>query len=145
MMRPLLVGMNNPLSRVDDHALYPWPEGCTGHRLWQMLLPMTDDEYLEKYERCNLVEGRAWSTAAAKAAAPAMRERMRLRRTIILGREVRDIMGWREAVVAGAWLALPESRTGSVMFLPHPSGRNLWYNDPKNRLTARRILLEALT
>lgn len=34
--KPLIVGMNNPLSATPEHALYPWPRGCAGHRLYEM-------------------------------------------------------------------------------------------------------------
>jgi len=31
-MKPILLGMNNPLSDDQAHALYPVPDGCTGAR-----------------------------------------------------------------------------------------------------------------
>lgn len=141
-MRPLLIGMNNPLSQDSGYALWPDPPGCTGHRIWKML-PMTQDEYLEAYERCNLVEGLEWSTARARSAAGHMLARMHGRRSIVFGAAVRDVLGLKSLAPA-TWNRLGLGEASQVALLPHPSGRNLWYNVPRNRAKASRILLEAL-
>lgn len=140
---PLLVGMNNPLSRDPQYALYPDPPNCTGWRIWQLLDPaMTPDEYLEAYERTNLVEGLAWSSERARMNASRIRDLMTGRRTVLFGAEVRSAMGWakRELMV---WYGLAGG--GQFVLLPHPSGRNLWFNDARNRAAAARILHEALS
>lgn len=141
-MRPLLVGMNNPLSEHPRFALYPAPAGCTGWRIWQLVADvMTDNEYLRGYERTNLVSGRRWSAAAAREAAPLLRQRLVGRRSIIFGKETASHLGLNN-LERGTWNAAAEN--GQVALLPHPSGRNLWYNTEENRETARRVLLEAL-
>ena len=42
------------------------------------------------------------------------------------------------------WMLIhPQVHRGvTVRLLPHPSGRNLWYNDPTNRLLAGMLLSE---
>jgi hypothetical protein len=141
-MKPLLVGMNNPLSRDPQYALYPDPPRCTGWRIWQLLdPPMTHDEYLEAYARTNIVEGQAWSAERARLNVNRIRDMMSGRRTVLFGAEVRIAMGWAKHALL-TWHAL--SGTGQFALLPHPSGRNQWFNDARNRIIAARILREAL-
>lgn len=139
-MRPLLVGMNNPLSRHPDDALYPEPPGCTGHRIWRLLAPMTQEEYLERYDRTNLVEGLAWSSERARLNSGRILDLMPGRRTIILGAETQAALGYRK-LERMAWH--PCAR-GKFLLMPHPSGRNTWFNDPRNRALAAHYLREAL-
>ena len=50
-MKPTLVGESNPYGGNDDYALYPAPNGCSGHRLCLLILGMDPEDYLEAFER----------------------------------------------------------------------------------------------
>ena len=136
--RPILLGMNNPVSSNPDHALYPHPPNCAGWRLWKMS-GLSEDEYFEKFERRNLLNGRAWSPQLAAVEAEKYRAGMdKDRRIVLLGEDVCRLMWhsspafvWRRGLVGGWWAKFP-----------HPSGRNLMWNDPMYRKCAELFLQE---
>ena len=137
-MRPLLVGMNNPVSVDPRHALYPVPRGCTGHRLWLVLNELDGtsvSRYLRLFERVNLVQGR-WNAVTARARAQELRPTMSGRSSVLLGREVWGAFHLPR-VEACASVDLHDA---VVYFVPHPSGRNLWYNDGDNRRRVGELL-----
>lgn len=140
--RPIILGMNNPISSDPEHALFPAPEGCTGHRLWTMLHARTQCSraaYLSAFDRRNLVPGKFWSPRIAREQATALIEELRgsERVVLVLGAEPRDALGLHPLLVH------PSYQHGVVWRqLPHPSGRNRWYNTPGNRETAELLLEE---
>jgi hypothetical protein len=141
--KPMLIGMNNPVSQDDGHQLYPYPPGCTGHRLYEMLrerLPsITRRQYLDTFERRNLVTGREWSRTLGRDEANRIVAEMwgSGRVIVLLGREV-------QAAFAVPPLLLHPQVIGGATWrqLPHPSGRNMWYNAPENRRLAGLLLEE---
>lgn len=137
--RPMIIGMNNPLSSDPEHALYPHPPGCTGERIFRMLsgeIPgYAEEDYLAEWDRRNLIGGRAWPTGVGakqyhKLAAQAFLTALQgsERSVVLLGREVQAAFDVRlpplsrERVRAGWWACT----------LPHPSGLNRWFNDGDN-------------
>jgi hypothetical protein len=149
--RPMILGMNNPLSDAPEHALYPLPAGCTGSRLFGILKLVWPEigfrDYLRSYERRNLVVGQAWSAVAGRIAADVLREEIAKRRSVqqiaVLGAQTwAAIHGHRDDTPVLASL-----RVSNIVWnrLPHPSGRNPWYNVEENRLAAARLLLSLLT
>lgn len=138
-MNPLLIGMNNPLSRHPSDALWPDPPGCTGHRLWEMLrreCGLTPDEYVSTFDRVNLVTG-PWNAVGARLAARSLRVEIAGRRAAMLGRGVWT--AFRLPIVA----PLDGLRHGetTLLYVPHPSGMNRWYNDEANCRSAARAIL----
>lgn len=139
--------MNNPVSQAPGHELYPAPEGCTGHRLWSMLNgrrpEVTRKMYLDAFERRNLVVGVHFDKKLAQAAA----ERVYAefwgsgRTVVLLGRDVQKAFG---PMGVPPLLVHPQISGGTTWRqVPHPSGRNLWYNEKKHTdLVA--VLLEEL-
>jgi len=96
----------------------------------------SDDDYLWCFERVNMVNATRWSAAAALERLP----------------EVQEIVGDRYAVLLGAQVAglwgidlLPLRWQGRLAYLPHPSGRSRWYNDPVSRCAAEIFLEELYT
>jgi hypothetical protein len=143
MSRPILLGMNNPLSDEPRHALAPYPENSAGWRLWQMLRVRRPDllraDYLRAFDRRNLVAGREWCAAQARAAAHSftLGDSCRGRTILVLGEDVRRALGLPRQLIH------PQEVCGaSWRQLPHPSGRNLWYNHPTHRLLAGLLLEE---
>lgn len=150
MKKPLLLGMNNPLSDDPHYDLYPYPDGSAGHRLWQLMPEgMTRGEYLRAFDRRNLLRAREWSAPAARRAAAALLPELHGRVVVVLGTEVRAALGLPKVLPLTRQEArLPLGAAGDrvVRFewvaLPHPSGRNYWYNDDANREAARALLSE---
>jgi hypothetical protein len=138
--------MVNPISTRPEHALYPAPEGCTGHRIFQMLrsrVPeVTTLDYLRVFRRVNLCVGE-WDPDVARRVATSLIIKERV--LVLLGREVQKAFH----MPPGTPDVLPVLETGLfagraiLRCLPHPSGRNLWYNDPVC-WEAASLLLEEL-
>lgn len=127
-MRPVIIGMNNPLSDDPRAALWPDPPGCTGWRLWQMLHERTgasQRDYLRAFERRNLLVGKHWDPVAARAASEGLWEALEGRTVLLLGQDVRRVL-WLPREPELLWRSEAGVTWCSV---PHPSGLNRWYND----------------
>lgn len=133
--------MNNPVSPLPEHALYPHPPGCTGWRLWDMLqerLPgVTKGQYLRAFDRRNLIDGKEWDAGVAQTRVAQIIGELRGREIVVLGAAPRRALGLPELLIH------PLQWQGSTWRqLPHPSGRNHWYNDPTCRTLAACLLAE---
>jgi hypothetical protein len=146
--KPIIIGMNNPISLAPGHELYPLPDGCTGNRLWKMLDASMQTRgkgrvkmkaYLDAFERRNLVIDKAWNKVAARARAHEISiELFGSKRTVVLlGTEVANAFGLPP-------LKLVPTMVGGIVFrqVPHPSGRNLWYNTPENMVSVGNLLAD---
>lgn len=140
--RPILLGMNNPLSEKPEHALFPHPPGCTGWRIWQMLRDFAGEEvtraqYLAAFDRRNLVDGKTWDRGRALAGVDKFVVDVRERVVVVFGEAPRVALRLPK-------LLMHPQLIGDVTWrqLPHPSGRCRWYNDPNNRAAAGTLLAE---
>lgn len=140
----LFLGEDNPLSDAAEHALYPWPEGCSGHRLMK-ILGLPEDQYLSLH-RANLCSRESFSMKEARRRAeflctdPSAPWRV----VVLLGRKVADAFAYeRDFFTHGIE---PKTATWTtpvtLVSLPHPSGRVLLWNKPEMRQRAREILRE---
>lgn len=141
MTRPLLLGMNNPISSDPEYDLYPYPEGCTGWRIWKMLPEgTTRQQYLRAFDRRNLLRRRDWDPKAAQTAAVELLPELRGRVVVVLGTQVRAALGLLESEP----LSVHTFEEGEDHFLwvafPHPSGRNRWFNSKENYTRASELL-----
>jgi hypothetical protein len=118
-----LVGELNPYGGDDYFALYPAPDGCSGHRLCKLVLGMRRDVYLDTFERVNLCEGK-WSVKEARVQAESLWTSPDAGRFILLGRKVCD--GWRIPFKPFSIFDVFEDT--AVLVLPHPSGLNRLWN-----------------
>jgi hypothetical protein len=138
--KPLLIGMNNPISSRPEYVLWPDPPNCTGWRLWKMLhdrCGATKHDYIRAFDRMNLVTGKQWSAAEGRREAQRLRPMLRGRVVVLLGQDVRSSFGVPKLLIH------PQEVDGVVWRqLPHPSGMNLWYNDPTNVSMAGMLLAE---
>lgn len=162
-MKPILIGMNNPISTRPGHELYPAPEGCTGHRLWQMLNARTGASrlaYLECFERRNLVQAKEWDHLTARARAYEVVQELRGsgRTVVLLGNSVREAFHYvlqdnllvnTNPLPVDYNIGLPPllvhpQRVGGCTWrqIPHPSGRNTWYNIVENRKVVELLMEE---
>ena len=150
--RILLVGEDNPQSSAPEHALYPHPERCAGERLCNTILRLDEDVYLACY-RTNLCHDGSWNIKKARE-----------RAVTLTGPEVPwDTVGMLGAKVLKVFQSefkdtpaldlgtmkpfqirgpLPPIATFTLrlLYLPHPSGRNLMYNSQAVRDNARDAL-----
>lgn len=138
-MRPVLIGQAPGPNTDPERPLWPEPRTSSGGRLAEaMSLSIT--QYLLLFERANLVNrfpGKykrddKFPLYEAQIAAAALRPLMRGRDVILLGRKVASAWGegvdlpffeWSQCRTFGTRLAV----------VPHPSGRNHWYNHETNR------------
>lgn len=128
--RITLVGEDNPFGSNPQFALYPAPEGCAGERLCCDILGMWRKDYLRVFNRVNLCSGK-WSIKQARVRAAELRS--------VGGKFI--LFG---AKVCSAWPTpfnrFEMSSEGTVLILPHPSGRNLLWNEAGMIERAREVV-----
>lgn len=113
-------------------------EGSVGKRLAEYA-GLTWSDYLALTERRNIFqEPVEWSRVEAKGRAEVMFPQLLGRHVILLGQRVADAFAFH-------WPLLNWVSVGgvTVAIVPHPSGKNLWWNEPENRSQARRFLRSA--
>ncbi len=129
-MKITIVGESNPYGADQYYALYPAPDGCSGHRLCCLILGMHRAEYLEAFDRVNLIVGK-WSVPAARKAAEELTAKPN-RRFILLGSKVCAAFG-----VDFLPLHVEPFRGCAGLILNHPSGLSRAWNEPGMFLKAR--------
>lgn len=98
------------------------------------LFCLDSDDYLELVERRNLLPGSmAWNPIAARTAARTMK--LYNCDVVCLGSRVARAFGLK-----AEWLIAQPMQRAVFYVIPHPSGRNRWYNDFDNRSAVRRLL-----
>jgi hypothetical protein len=138
--RVLLCGENNPYGADPTFALYCYPPGCAGYRL-RRILGLPQHQYLGLH-RTNLCAG-DWSKDQAKKRALELLDPHAYWRVIVLlGRKVTETF---EKVALGAVPLVAFSTRDccsgmTLVSLPHPSGRNLVWNQPWARDRTRQIM-----
>ena len=137
MSRPVIVGEMNPWGADPYYAMYPSPDGCSGHRLCGLILGMRRTAYLESFQRVNLCVGK-WSIRAARS------EASRLihagdngGRFILCGSKVAQAFGLDFAPFCEV-----DGGRERFLILPHPSGLNRLWNEDDAFEKARRTVLE---
>jgi hypothetical protein len=136
-----LVGEHNPYGSSPYFALYPSPPGCAGWRLCK-ILGMAEDEYIEAFERRNLLSQERWSVPVARKAAADLRRELREDgdALVLLGARVARAFGYD--FTPGVVYARQHTNQGpvveyDVLVTPHPSGLSRQWNDPTMRATVR--------
>lgn len=132
--RPLIIGELNPFGGDDYYALYPAPDGCSGHRLCTLVLGMDQDDYLEAFDRANLCRGK-WSVKAARLRLPEFRGRY----CILLGSKVCTAFDVPFEPFA-AQFPSTEDGGGGLLVFPHPSGLCRLWQERGAFLRAREAL-----
>lgn len=136
----LLVGESNPYSRVEDHALLPYPVNASGDRL-RRILGMDEDEYLRAFVRRNLLVGPSaerWGIVRARYRAQELLAQFKPNAVVALGRrvvgalaDVLDVPVPSAFYQVVAHQSAVESDVGRVrlLALPHPSRRSRVWNE----------------
>lgn len=134
-MKPVIVGeAPSPSATRPVSPLFPFPTRSAGARLWRMT-GLSRADYMRGFHRVNLlpVYGRHWSASDARWAAHNLIGSRLLdeRAVVFLGKRVWLAFGGREDAEPLVWYAacVPAFRPACVALVPHPSGRNRWYND----------------
>lgn len=109
-----LVGESNPYGGDEEYALYPSPDGCSGHRLCCLILAMRRTDYLREFDRVNLCVG-PWRLRDARTRAQEIRRANHVRggKLVLLGAKVCKAFGVEYA---------PFTADDVQAVLPHPSG-----------------------
>ncbi len=117
-MKPVIIGIANP---YDSTPLDPRVIGSAGRRLWKMTgMPLY--EYCNKFTLANVEDGPVPSPSGV---------------IIVLGDEARRALKLRRIFFH------PQVCDGrTYRCVPHPSGVNLFYNDPICRRLVRMLLKE---
>lgn len=140
--KPLLLGMNNPISDEPEYDLYSYPKHSTGWRLWQMLPEgTTRAQYHMAFERRNLLHSRKWSAAEARKAGEEMLPMLSGRLVVVLGTAVRSALRLQKAEPLSLHsVELSDGTSFAWLAFPHPSGRNVWFHNKQNYRTASNAL-----
>lgn len=134
-MKPVLVGESNPYGSDPEFALYPSPEGSAGHRMCEYILGMYRRDYLESFNRVNLIAG-AWDNATALInARQVVGERL-----VLLGSKVSA--AFEQPFRPFTRVVLSYSPARVALILPHPSGLCRIWNDPARIAEARERMRE---
>lgn len=140
--RPVLVGEANPYGGDPYYALYPSPDGCSGHRLCCIVLGMSRAAYLRTFERVNLCP-HEWDRLEAERRAEELRQPYG--RYILLGAKVSRAFGLEYTPFSSALrVGYASGFTTSYLVLPHPSGLCRLWNEPGAFGRAREAVGEFL-
>lgn len=141
MPRPYILGLNQP--QIGLPALHPEPVGCAGHRLWQMVNSVAGtpvSEWMQHTQRVNLLSEPVLSRdymGAARRRGEWLQGMVGGRTVILLGKDVADAMDHDYPPLVWA-----EGR--DFVMIPHPSGKNLFYNNPVHREAVGILLADVL-
>ena len=140
--KPLLVGEINPYGADPDFALYPEPRGATGDRLCRLILGMRSGQYMERFERVNLCEGK-WSIRKARERASRLLAG-RPPHLVLLGSKVCSAFGLEFTPFQEIEYCAPELESPvTTVVLPHPSGLCRLWNEAGAFERARMAVLNA--
>ena len=150
--RIVLVGIApGPSHRGPHVALHPGKPGSAGARL-ASIMGLTPEEYLRKFDRTNVLcepvgkWGIVGESRVARNAATCMLPLLAGRDVVFLGADVARAFG-RKDLTFHSWEATAYEGLEKAVYaalVPHPSGRNRWYNDPANFAEAREFWKETL-
>lgn len=139
--RVLLLGEQNPYGGDPSFALYPAPDGCSGHRLCRLVLGLSRSEYLERFDRRNVLERPGkWNAREARVAAS--RVLGAHRRVVALGAKVAAALGLPTEPFRSHNLLLHGEEERYLVVLPHPSGLSRAWNVPGAYERARRMVFD---
>lgn len=140
MTRPYVLGLNNPQGHTAFHTL---PVGCAGYRMWRMVHDVSgicETDWLRGTQRNNLLADAVLPRdyrSAARRRGEFLAPLLQGRTVVLVGNDVAAAMG--HAYPPFVW-----DPDRDWVQIPHPSGRNPFYNDPANRLAAGILLSEIL-
>lgn len=141
MRLPLLIGQAPGPNTRPELPLFPVPSTSAGGRLAQ-IAGMDRGHYIQAFDRINLLQtfpGKhkrddKFPLRLAKVAAAALRPLLHDRVVVLVGRNVAS--AFELELPFHDWADPGLGFCQKVAVIPHPSGRNKWYNLPENRAIA---------
>lgn len=94
-MRPVIVGMNNPLSVDPRAALLPYPKHSSGWNLWSMVhdvCGVSRGEFRRSFCFVNLCDDTVWDPLAARRKYDTLESAWEGRRVVLLGLAVLGVL-----------------------------------------------------
>lgn len=153
-VKAVLVGEDNPYSARPDRALFPEPERSAGGRLCRVVIGLEVAHYLAIYARVNLCAQR-WNAREARERAvsliaewDALDDARRAAGSlapqsatpfVLLGRKVSEAFAGYFTPYTTLFTGTRAVRRDYAM-LPHPSGLNRMWNEPRAVERARETL-----
>lgn len=128
----LIVGESNPHGPEPRFALFDRPANCAGDRLRRLILGVRRSTYFG-LGRVNLCSGR-WSDPLARNAARTMLDEHGEMPILLLGKKVAGAFG------LAALFPFGRAPDRPLVVIPHPSGRNLLWNDAGTIERARSLI-----
>lgn len=147
MTRTVLIGQAPGPNTDPNLPLFFLPKTSAGGRLLNMT-GLGHLEYMKQFERMNLLyefpgqhkRDDKFPLPLARAAAMAMAPLLSGRDVILVGRNVANAFGvklefheWGDILVRRPCPVTKDRGRAQIAVVPHPSGRNHWYNKPGNR------------
>jgi len=136
-VRLYILGLNQP--QTGHPPLDTRPVGSAGHRLWRMVSDvsdMTEEDWLEQTQRVNILSGEALPKdyrSASRNRGDYIGGMIQRRTVLLLGEVVANAMRHDEPPFVWA-------RDRDWITIPHPSGKNLFYNNPVHRAAAGLLI-----
>lgn len=134
--RLALVGEAPGPNTHTDMPLYPAPERSAAGRL-RTMLGWSRSEYLRTFARANMLDrypGPAFPLTEARGLAQGVAQRLSPRPLLLMGQGVASAFRFPKEAGLLSWADYLLGQTIiRAAVVPHPSGRNLWYNEPGNR------------
>lgn len=144
LTRPVFIGQAPGPNTMHELPLFPIPATSAGGRL-QHMMGVTRHYYLTQFDKANLLPffpGRhkrddKFPMADAKLCARAMQPLLSGRVVVLVGRNVANAFELEDEFHQIRQHTFGRSWHCTISVVPHPSGRNHWYNDTANRDIAR--------
>jgi uracil-DNA glycosylase len=157
MKRVVLIGQAPGPNTNPEAPLFPAPRTSAGGRLMEFL-GLSTGEYLERFDRYNLLQkfpGKdaggedKFSMRQARLCAGAIKPFLHKRCVVFVGRAVAEAFGYPKCRLEFfEWAAHRPVHGSNQHFvcsaIPHPSGRNHFYNDPENKLKLKTFFEQSL-
>jgi hypothetical protein len=139
--RPYILGLSQP--QPNAPPLCPRVPGSAGNRLWVMVNEVsgiTQDEWLSSTQRVNILTDAVLPRdyrGAARRRGEWLAPLIRGRTVVLLGSDVSYAVGHDLPPLVWA-------KEMDWIMVPHPSGKNVFYNNPIHRLAVGILLTDLL-
>lgn len=134
--RPVFVGQAPPCGRELEPAL----SGDSGRRLFKAM-GLKEPEFREHFDAFNILP--MWpGSSGEKGDLFPLADARTMRKQVVLRSSCAILLGGAAAFgVNGGWFVPHKLEEGVLAYaVPHPSGVNRWWSDPRNRASARHFL-----